>query len=378
MILQITFDDKFVDYVIEQFHDYSSECRIVLLTYNPNNIRYATKVKNIITYGTTEYYDLLESLHQYSAVIMHGLFDYMQYEIVRRLPKEVKLAWVLWGSEIYSRSENKYKCLAKYTRFIYTIHKFINKYIKGKLDINNDVPLDILKRVDYLLGTSIELFNDAKIYLKDTVKHLRYSYYTVEEIIGSDLIDKYAYGNNLIVGNSSAIENNHIEILSMLNKIKPYNGVSFYFPLSYGEVWIRNLVNKIGRFFCGSRFVPLLDFMDRYKYNELMLSCSAYIANHHRPNAFGNILTALWLGLRVFVSERNIQTTFLKRMGLCVNIIERDLKNATLPLATLTNEEILKNRMIIEKNFGKEQMNINVLNIINTLSPLNKSNNSDE
>lgn len=369
MILQITFDDKFIDYVVDQFSEYSSQSRIVLLSYNPDSIRYTTKIlkENIITYKSKEYYNLLDSLAQYSAVIMHGLFDPMQYEIIRKLPNKVKLAWVMWGSEIYSRKENKKKYLAKYTKLIYTIRESLKRKTKNDKFNHEDVPLEILKRVDYLLGSSLELFYDVKNYLKETVEHLKYSYYTIEDVVGEDLINKYAYGNNILIGNSSAIENNHIEIIYRLNKIKISNNIKCYFPLSYGEAWVRNFINSIGKFFFTSQFKPLLTFMQRYKYNEIMLSCGVYISNHYRPNAFGNILTALWLGLRVFVSDKNIQTRFLKNLGLKVNIIEKDLNTAVFPLSTLPKEEVLYNRKIIERFYGKEQMKNNINNIVRTL-----------
>lgn len=369
MILQITFDDKFVDYVVEQFSDYSSMSRIVLLTYDYKSIKYSKKIdkENIITYKSREYYELFDSLEQYNAVIMHGLFDPMQYEVIRKLPNKVKLAWVMWGSEIYSRSENRNKCFSIITKSIVKIHDFVSIKVKGKPILNREVPIEILKRVDFLLGSSLEIFNDVKGYLNKSIKHLCYSYYTIEEVIGKDLINKFSSGNNLMVGNSSSAENNHIEILYKLKKNKTISNLRCFFPLSYGEQWIKNIINSIGKFFLGDKFVPLLNFIDRNKYNEIMLSCGVYISNHHRPNAFGNILTALWLGLRVFVSDKNIQTRFLKNLGLKVNIIEKDLNTAVFPLSTLPMEEVLYNRKIIERFYGKEQMKNNINNIVKTL-----------
>lgn len=369
MILQVTFDDKFVDYVVEQFRSYSSMCRIVLLTYDSNSIKYSTKIdkENSITYNSNEYYDLLASLSNYKAVIMHGLFDKMQYEIVLKLPNNVKLAWVLWGSEIYSRKENKKKYLAKCTKFIYTIRESLKRETKNNKFNNEDVPLEILKRVDYLLGSSLELFNDVKIYLKESVGHLKYSYYTIEEVLGNELFSKLAYGENILVGNSSVIENNHLDIISRLYKVNIPKRINYYFPLSYGDVWVRNFINYIGKFFFTSQFKPLLTFMQRNKYNEIMLSCGVYISNHYRPNAFGNILTALWLGLRVFVSEKNIQTNFLLNLGLHINIIERDLKNEGDLLKKMNCDEINHNRQILERNYGRIQMDVNIKKIINTL-----------
>jgi hypothetical protein len=109
--------------------------------------------------------------------------------------------------------------------------------------------------------------------------------------------------------------------------------------------------------------------MPRTDYNKLVQSCSVFIANHHRPNAFGNTLTALWLGARVYVSKDNIQTEFLQRLGLHVNIIEKDLnKNNPNLFTPLSENEREDNRRIIRKIYGKGQMTENINTLIDMLN----------
>lgn len=371
MILQVIFDHPFGNHVVEQFRDYTDVTRILLVTYNSKNIHAVRNFpdKDIIVYGTQEYKDLIAHLADYKAVIMHGLFSHIQYDIVRKLPASVKLAWVMWGGEIYSREDVHKLFLAPYTRFACGLKYMKDKLIKHKKK-NDEVPMeDVLKRVDFLMGSSMELFEEVKAYIgSPNMKHLQYSYFTLERLIGDDLLDKTVNGRNILLGNSATPDNNHLDAMLLLKRVSVPNLSEIITPLSYSDLWIKHMVSTVGRILFNGQFYPLLEYMPRAEYNKLVQSCSVFIANHHRPNAFGNTLTALWLGARVYVSNENVQTKFLQRLGLHVNIIENDLKRSRRNLFTpLSDVEREENREIIRKMYGKEQMQKNIENIICTL-----------
>ena len=371
MILQVIFDHPFGNHVVEQFRDYTDVTRIVLVTYNSKNIHdvHNFPVKDIIVYGTQEYKDLIAHLADYKALIMHGLFSPIQYDVVRKLPASVKLAWVMWGGEIYSREDVHKLFLAPYTRFACGLKYMKDKLIKHKKK-NDEVPMDVLKRVDFLMGSSLELFEEVKTYIgSQNMKHLQYSYFTLERLIGDDLLDKTVNGRNILLGNSATPDNNHLDIMLWLKWVGVPKFSKIITPLSYSDPWIKRMVSTVGSFLFNSRFYPLLEYMPRAEYNKLVQSCSVFIANHHRPNAFGNTLTALWLGARVYVSKDNVQTKFLQRLGLHVNIVERDINKYNHSLFTpLSEKEREENRRIIRDIYGRNRMIENVKTIINTLN----------
>lgn len=370
MILQVIFDDKFGDYAIDQFRNYQDKTRIVLVASRNDTIQHVHKIqeKDIIIYASPEYKELIAHLSDYKAVIMHGLFSYIQYDIVYHLPKETKLAWVLWGAEIYARSDTYTTYLGPLTKFVYWQKCMIDRFRKRPSPYN-DVSLDILRRVDYLLGSSMELFEEVKKYVGNpAMQHLQYSYFTLEQLLGDDMLNQTVKGNNVLLGNCASPENNHIEAMLRLKRIGLPKGTKLITPLSYSTLWVKNIIFKIGHVLFKDQFYPLIDFMPRQEYNRLVQSCSAFIANHHRPNAFGNTLIALWLGARVYVSNKNVQTKFLQRLGLHVNIIETDLNRNNPNLYTpISEKEREENRNIIRKMYGKEQMQKNVETIISTL-----------
>ena len=371
MILQVIFDDQFGNYAIEQFRDYPEIVRFVVVKYSPNEqLMYLKNIsdENILVYRSNEYNELLANLSKYKAVIMHGLFSQAQFDIVRHLPKETKLAWVLWGGEIYYPENTSLFRLAPITRLISKIKLYKDK-LYGIRPVSSKVPMEILRRVDYMLGSSIELYDVVREFTGNTnIQHLMYFYFTLESLIGEDSLNKTINGNNILLGNSAALENNHFDIMLHLKRIGLPKNIRLITPLSYSTPWVKIWANKIGKILFGNQFYPLLSFIPRPEYNKLVQSCSVFIANHHNPNAFGNVLTSLWLGARVYVSKHNVQTKFLQRLGLHVNVIETDLnrKNPNL-YQPLSDKERDENRAIIHKMYGREQMRKNIENIVSTL-----------
>ena len=143
-------------------------------------------------------------------------------------------------------------------------------------------------------------------------------------------------------------------------------------PLSYGSQWMRNIVLKYGRILLGKRMQALTEFMPREEYNKLMLSCSTMIIGYWEPAAQGNIITALWLGMRIYLSEKSMTYSFFKRLGANVFSIESDLKK--YQFTPLSEEVRAENRRVLSKWFSKQHVMESVQNVVNELSEPKKIN----
>ena len=119
----------------------------------------------------------------------------------------------------------------------------------------------------------------------------------------------------------------------------------------------------------GNRLLALADYRPRDGYNALMLSCSTMIIGYTQPAAQGNIITALWLGMRVYLSEKNASYDYFKRIGCKIFSIERDLnrKNPDV-FASMKQEDIDINRTVLRKWYSKEEMHKRNLEIVKALS----------
>lgn len=370
MILHLLTDDKFADYAIQQFSAPEMQSEFVLVPSNNamEMLKLADKCK-VIRQNSPEFDALLNRLDQYTGIIFHGLFwGQWQTPILQKVPKNVKVAWMFWGGDIYSRHEFNNLFLAPITRFANWLHE---RKRNIKVSTAWEISLSLFNRIDYCLTDANEEYMLGKTLIGCRFEHLWYNYYSIEETIGA-LADKQCCGSNVIIGNSSAIKNNHLDVLWRLRKrglVRCLRDSKVIIPLSYGDQWIRNLVIKEGKWMFENRLLALTDYMPRDEYNALMLSCSTMIIGYTQPAAQGNIITALWLGMRVYLSEKNASYDYFKRIGCKIFSIERDLnrKNPDV-FAPMKQEDIDINRTVLRKWYSKEEMHKRNLEIVKALS----------
>lgn len=367
MILHLLTDEKFTDYAIAQFSAPEMESDFVLIP--SNNVMHLVKHIDrctVIGQYSPEFEDLLNRLDQYTGIVLHGLlWARWQTPILERVPKSVKVAWYVFGGEIYSRKDIELTFAAPFTKFVYRLHTMKKNEIEQ--DRSWQIPIDLYKRINYCMTSIREEADYARQYTGASFKHQWYTCYSLEDTIGA-LMTEQCHGNNIWIGNSAAEWNNHIDAFWQIWKsgaLRKHNFDKVIIPLSYGAPWIRNVVTKVGRFFFGKRMQALVSFMPREEYNTLMLSCSTMIINYYEPAANGNIITALWLGMRVYLSEKSMAYIYYKRIGAKVFTLEKDLK--IYGFAPLSDEERAENRKVLNQWYSKEHVEQAVKEVVNEL-----------
>lgn len=367
-ILHILADDKFSDYAVEQFDslDILSDYVLIVTMGKEELVRHRDKMP-VIRRGDAAYTKMLESLSNYKAIILHGMFWLYDYEILTRIPSSIKVAWVNWGGEIYGRNDVYYDFLSLASRIAETIHTWKTSLRKGYLNPHYELPIEVFRRVDYCLTDEREEYEYARNYLqKPNLKYLMYNYYTLEDMIGV-LIDKRCKGTDIFMGNCSFNECNYWDSMPLVSKLK-CRGQKVIIPLSYGSPWVKNGVVRLGKWLYGKDFMPLVDFLPREQYNELICNCSTMIMPHYAPRAQGNIITALWLGMRVYLSEHNMTYHYFKRLGCTVYSIEKDLKRSNKErFMPMTDDELAHNRKILYATYSRESTMKAVQHIAETL-----------
>lgn len=370
MILHLLTDEKFTDYAIKQFSAPEMQSEFVLVPSN-NMMEHVKLIDQctVVRQNSAEFDALLNRLEQYTGIILHGLFwGKWQTRLLQRVPTHVKVAWMYWGGEIYSRHEFNNQFMAPITILLDRLHKRKKKIV---LDTKWEIPLELYKRIDYCLTDVEEEYALGKKLTCGKFNHLWYNYYSIERTVGS-LMDEQCNGNNIMLGNSSSLKNNHIDVLWTLFKegfLRKMPNSKVIIPLSYGELWVRNMVKQAGNFLLGNRMHILETYIPREEYNGLMLSCSTMILGYWQPAAQGNIITALWLGMRVYLSEKSVSYDYFKRIGCKIYSIEHDLnrKNPNV-FAPMMQEDIDTNRAVLGKWYSKEEMHKRNLEIVKALS----------
>ena len=369
-ILHIVTDEKFTDYAIRQFSAPEMCSEFVLIPSNGmmSEVKLVSHCA-IVQQGSEEFHTLLAELGNYCAIVLHGMFwGSWQTSILKHVPDDVKVAWVFWGGDLYSRHENKELFYAPITHFFCNLHKLKRR---NQHDTSWEIPLNLYKRVDYCITSIDDEYDFACDFTQSSFLRVWYSYYSIEDTIGS-LMHSCAKGRNIWIGNSATPKNNHMDILWRLWKSGAWRELKdrkIIIPLSYGEPWMRNLIKKIGGCLFGKRLQVLEQYMPRDEYNALMLSCSTMIIGYREPAATGNIITALWLGMRVYLSEHSMAYSYFKRIGCRVYSIESDLdeKNANC-FSVVSDEERQQNRDALMSLYGKKNTNQAVADLVTLLT----------
>lgn len=355
MILHFLTDDKFSEYVVKQFRYLEVASEFVLITETDEKPKFFLEYEGVqvVNPNSDSFTKIVEGLSKYKAIILHGLFWPWEEFVLRRVPKTVKVAWVFWGGEIYGRKDLQMSFLAPRTCSLMR-WQALKRLVKQRRQPKNlyEFPNELFQRIDYCLTDISDEFLFASEYVNNKMKYLWYNYYSIEDTLG-DAMNLTINGDNILIGNSSAVECNHLDVFSILRKVSIDRRIIV--PLSYGESWIKTKIIKKGYSYFNDVFYPVTAFLPRGEYNKIISSCSVVIMNHYRPQALGNIITALWLGARVYMSEKSMQYTYFKNIELILFSIEKDLlKDLKSDVGRLSKDCIIHNRQVLMSIYGRQ------------------------
>lgn len=171
-----------------------------------------------------------------------------------------------------------------------------------------------------------------------------------------------AIGNDILVGNSSAPTNNHLDVIGFLSTLE-LGDRHVVVPLSYGNRDYAESVLRECRNVLGERFIPITTFMPINEYNDVLAQCGSVIMGHHRQAGLGNVLRAIWQGSRVFLDARNPIVQYLREGGISVGILD-ELPRA-FPNERVSASEIETNRKFLDERWSRRAVMENVHALLN-------------
>ena len=329
MRLHIVPDEKIINRCINSFETvYPGDNKYIVITRTPKEHRYVTERTGVLflKYNTPEFWNQVGDLSEYASIIVHFLKgDSLEFLLKISHPC---IYWIEWGADLYRSmlSPKGYQLYADKDilwkiddRFKFKILFKLNEYLAGKK--SQFKMIRAVKKVKYFVPDS--MYDEYPLLLKyfPQLNHLEYRdffYYPIDEILGDKLINARVSGDNIIIGNSASISNNHLYVFEKLHTLGNLDK-NIIVPLSYGikEKYV-NMVNDAGETFWGKRYQPVRNFMSLEEYNNLLLSANIFIYGNWRQEAVGNILIALYLGGKVFLDEHNPLLNFYKSLGLSI------------------------------------------------------------
>lgn len=316
--------------------------------------------------------------HPYSGIVTHGL-DLRRALFLNQLDRSIPVAWLVFGQEYYSiirgvrdslyepQTSALNKSLAwKRAPLRYVLkqsllpfrgsrcHDLVSQWMNGHAS-QEQVFQKAFERADFVGCPFIEEFEYIQSKFQLTSEPVDFCYYNLEDT-ASGCLQETVYGNNVLVGNSSSLSNNHLEVLSFLaNHREHFGQVSV--PLGYGQADYRTAIVSQGQSKLGKQFDPWTEFIDRSEFVNRALKCKVAIMNHRRQQGVGTVLTLLWIGSKLFLNPESTIYSFLKRFGVSVYSVQDLLENKLeSPFEELSADAMENNRTLLRQHFNKERV----------------------
>lgn len=372
-IAHVIFDEKFFDDVIE-VNEYitknkcQNEYLIVTWLGIKKHFKYIKRAKNVNFISAFTF--LFKAFKgDYDAVFLYSIKE-CPSTVISLIPKRIKVFWFAMGYDLYSYPmRNPFIDVPNLVGPLTSKIKepFIVRF-KNIIKTILSLPLESLAykamhRTDYFSGILEYEYDLLKAENGYKGGKVNFQYQSLESFKICGVKEDYI-GDNILIGNSAAETNNHLEVFQYLKNVN-VGDRKIIVPLSYGgwKVQKQIIMESYEKEF-HNQFVPILNFMPFADYKRIISSCSIAIFGHERQQAMGNITTALNMGCKVFLSNTSPVFTFLKKLGLYVYTIQNDLSTCEIN-TPLTEEEKSHNRNILYSMYNEEQFRSNFSFILN-------------
>jgi hypothetical protein len=373
MILHIVPDEKFIDMAYNMFEKASPNNNEFMVVTKQKSFKYikTTPVTKItpIEFSNKKF---MNNLKQYEFVVLHWL-DFFKMRLLLKVDKNIKFVWIGWGGDYYDYIKLKNGSLLlpkteKVSHLISKQNKSVKSHIKSlikKFYFFGNRKLRAINRINYfapVLENEYQLMQNSLQRFEP--KFLDWNYGTLEDDFIRGYEDAAICGNNILIGNSATLPNNHLEAFDTL-KVLNIDNRKVIAPLSYGDEHYANLIIESGKKFFGNAFEPLTEFMEIDEYVQKIASCSVVIMNHLRQQAVGNIIIMLYIGAKVFLNKENPAYIFLKQNGIVLFSLE-ELTQDQID-TELSIDQIENNRAALRKLWGREVALKKTQQLINTM-----------
>lgn len=362
MILHLINDEKIVNRTIESYDSVLNNENVFIVFCNKDSYPFIPKYvhprSNVIFYD--ERYDKIErDFGNFGKVLIHFLDENKINFIEKYVKHSPVIYWAIWGADIYSdllqsrgyrlfSPENSYLKRGKIKR---NVLSFLNYY---KIRARKKEKF-IRERIDYIGGDNGDILLLKKYLGISKEKYLTFGY-SYDVILGEKLKQCKVSENSksILCGNSASYTNNQEYVLNFLKRMGVDSSYKVKMPLSYGgdKEYITSIIEK-GRLYFGECYTPILEFLPLEQYNQLFLDARICVYGSWRQEAFGNIVIALYLGSKIYMSRNNPLVYSLRELGFSLFIIEEATQKTFFePLSELDNK---KNRNLVIDLYSLER-----------------------
>jgi hypothetical protein len=364
MNLHLTHDSVFIDYIINAGNALGLKGNKYLIHTLDGKRPKMVKSEEIhfAKYDSPEFWKIIGDIRQYKTLYIHFMHG-ITSDFVNRMPAGLKIVWCFWGGdglELPSMLKNVYqpksfRYFRKHDKLSWkplSLRKIYYNYLavkqRKKVDEDN---VKAIARVNYFAHYLPEDFMLIKKATTCNAAFVPFHYAAFEDIVPAHMKKTVAAGNNILLGNSDTVTNNHFEAIDQLAETG-LNGAKVYCPLSYEGGQYAKDVAAYGKKKLGDDFIPMLQYLPKEEYDKMLSGISVSLMNHNRSQALGNILGLLCGGVKLYMSADSTLYQFFKKHGLHVFSIQHDLSAESME-KKLKAEEVKFNQDKLVEIFGK-------------------------
>ncbi|MDG1429718.1 MAG: TDP-N-acetylfucosamine:lipid II N-acetylfucosaminyltransferase [Crocinitomicaceae bacterium] len=346
---------------IELFEKLNFNQRYLIIALHPEKWETFEEISNvrIIDYHKENVISILvDEINDADIIFAQALSYEKAKAIVRTKSKTKVFIWALWGYELYNIADYFKNNTSKDTSTTLRTNDGLLSKIKNYYVFNS-----VYKRAVQKLDICLFLLESDYKLLGEVIEHnatwRTTGYQTLESLIGQNGFD--IHGDSVLLGNSSTPSNRHDLAFDYLSKVETLNR-AIVSPLNYGDAAYRSATIKTGKDLFGEKFVPLVDFMPLNEYIEILKTCSHVILPHQRQQGFGTIMTMLYGGAKLYLSEESPFYNWLKDLGIIVFSIEDDLSNELTSNLSLESQK--ENRKIVSQYLAEDLITKQITDIL--------------
>lgn len=280
---------------------------------------------------------LLKIVKNFDKVIFHSLFKVQYIQLLFLLRNtEIEKIWFIWGGDLYQNLNSN------------------RKNIRGMLFYHS---------VRSLNSCITQIVGDKNLVEKKfscKLKHYNSFFYPSNLVSRTEMSeDDTKRPVTILLGNSACKNNNHLDVIKKIKNIDD-GLLEVICPLSYGDsVYAQEVIYHGGNCF-GERFKPLINFLAKQEYDSILERVDVAIFPHERQQAFGNIISLLEKGKKVYVSPRTTHYKTLKDLGFNLFSIE-DIHLVEMPI-----DKKLENKELAIDLFSMENLMIQLSDIFHS------------
>jgi hypothetical protein len=367
----------------EQF--YPTDNRYIVYN-NDQDVHLKNNCLELAKENVDSLFETIGDFSKYKRIYIHFLNDLM-VDFINSLNSEIKVIWVFWGDDGFSRIEG-YKsdfCLGPRTKSYYDHHlKLKMKWCKNPVYLyknykefkktqekavsSRSAYVEATERIDFFAHNIYDDYLLIKEHSNLKASFIDYSYMTGEQCCGNIRKSIDRTKKNIIVGNSADYSNVHLDIFERLSKADLSEIENIYIPLSYsgGQKYVKTILKDAAVKF-GDKTHAMTTLLPLDEYVKILGNASIGIIGTVRSQAEANIIALLMQGSRVYMDSGNASYKHYKSAGAIIFTIdadlENDLKNGNT--AFLSKEETKHNNDFIEKMFGARTVAAKYMNLLN-------------